>query len=71
MKLIAKQLNLKKRQIYKWFWDTKKRINEISETNERGMSGKGKILTQGQIKNALRINQDQRDNDIDCLAAEL
>ena len=67
----ARKLNLSENQIYKWFWDTKKRVEDSEYFEEEGMNGKGQLLTRHQIRNALKINQDQKDVEIDSLAEQL
>lgn len=55
---LAKKLGLSENQIYKWFWDTKKKLEDeeknknksANDTQTTGRDGKGNALTPYQIK---------------------
>ena len=78
---LAKQLGLSENQIYKWFWDTKKKLDEDekkanaahTEQTATGRDGNGKALTPYQIKQALKINAQnaEREHEFERIATSL
>ena len=56
--MYAAQLNLGESQVYKWFWDTKKRYEDVSLLGVNGIASNGQMLTKQQIKNALKLNNE-------------
>ena len=71
IKDLARELGLKQIQVYKWFYDNRRKVIEQSDFRLRGFSGNGQELTNFQIVSAIRVFRDSRDDDISELALDI
>lgn len=77
---LAEELQLSENQIYKWFWDTKKKLDEEEQngglvvksssstggrTEVYGDNGQGQSMTPLQIKQALKIHNNNTEKEME------
>lgn len=85
---LAEELQLSENQVYKWFWDTKKKLDEEEQngglivksssstggrTEVYGDNGQGQSMTPLQIKQALKIhnNNTEKEMEFERIAEQL